>query len=119
MCSSDLGKRDFTLAPLPEMAQWTTYRAAAVVQANADTLPDLLLMGNFYDYHVEIGRQDADHGTLLINRGKGNFEVSGLPGLNIDGQVRKIQPIMVGGKPCYLIARNNASLLLVTQQKVN
>jgi hypothetical protein len=113
------GKMNFTLTQLPEMAQLATYRSAAAIQANADTLPDLLLMGNFYDYNVEIGRQDADHGTLLINKGKGRFEVSDLPGLTIEGQVRKIKTIVVKGKPCYLIARNNASLLLVTQQKVN
>jgi len=107
------GKMRFTLKELPEAAQWTTYRAASMVNANADALPDILLMGNYYDYNVEIGRQDADQGTLLINKGGGDFMAQSLPGLPIDGQVRKIRTVKIEGRTCYFLARNNGSLMLI------
>ena len=81
--------------------------------ANADGKPDLLLFGNFHDYNVELGRQDADRGILLLNRGNGKFEVDNVPGISIDAQVRAIRSIQVGGKQTWILARNDASFRLI------
>ncbi|RYZ58012.1 MAG: VCBS repeat-containing protein, partial [Chitinophagaceae bacterium] len=107
------GKGNFLLKALPQEAQYTMMRGAAAVQANDDNLPDILLMGNYYDSNIEMGYYDADFGTILINRGGGNFIASTLNGSVIKGQVRHIQPITVNGQPSYLLAKNNDSAKLI------
>ena len=67
------GNLNFTVKALPWEAQLTSYRDAIVVDANADGLPDILLTGNYYDNNIQMGRYDADFGTILINKGKDNF----------------------------------------------
>jgi hypothetical protein len=64
---------------------------------------------------VEIGRQDADMGTLLINKGNGSFTAGPLPGLKVEGEIRRILPIRVKEKVCYLLARNNGTLQFIEQ----
>ena len=68
-------------------------KTAVVLDANGDDLPDVFLGGNYYDCNIQMGRYDGDFGTILINRGDCNFEVSQLNGLAIKGQIRKIKPL--------------------------
>ncbi len=107
------GKLEFETTAMPFEAQLSSYRAAVVVNANNDQFPDILLMGNYYDNNVEIGRQDADFGTILVSNGKGKFTCESLNGLSVKGQVRKIKPIQVKGQQAFLLARNNDHLMLV------
>ena len=60
------GGMTFTTVPLPWLAQLTPYKDAVVVNANNDSLPDILIVGNFYDNNIQMGRNDADFGTILI-----------------------------------------------------
>lgn len=108
------GKGKFTLKALPYQAQFTPYYAAQVVDVNKDQLPDVLLMGNFYDCNVQMGRYDANYGTLLLNKGKGNWQVKSI-GIPVDGQVKRIRPIRIKGKTYYLVARNNNKLMVLEQ----
>lgn len=107
------GHMQFTTEALPWQAQLTSYRDAAVVNANGDSLPDLLLGGNFYENNVEMGRYDADWGTLLLNKGRGHFEVEKPNGALIKGQVRHIQKINIAKKEAFILARNNDSVMVV------
>ena len=107
------GNLQFETQSLPYEAQLTTYRDAVVVNANNDNLPDILLMGNYYDNNVEIGRNDAGFGTILINKGNGKFDCQSLNGMAIKGQVRHIEPIQIAAKNSFVIARNNDSLMLI------
>jgi enediyne biosynthesis protein E4 len=84
-----------------------------VLDANKDGLPDLLLAGNYYDNNIEMGRYDADFGTLLINKGKGNFEQQELKENEIKGQVRHISPLQVQGRLSYILAKNSDSLEVI------
>jgi enediyne biosynthesis protein E4 len=111
------GQMQFTTQPLPWQAQLTSYRDAVVVNANNDSLPDLLLGGNYYDNNVEMGRYDADWGTVLLNRGRGRFDVENANGLLIKGQVRRVQKIDLGKKEAYILARNNDSVMVVRFSK--
>jgi hypothetical protein len=65
------GKLNFSVQPLPWQAQLTSYRDAAIVDANKDNLPDIFLAGNYYENNVEFGRYDADYGTILLIKEKG------------------------------------------------
>ena len=75
------GKLNFTVTALPWEAQLSPYRDAVVVDANHDSLPDILLFGNYYENNIQMGRYDADFGTILINHGKGQFDAESLNGL--------------------------------------
>src|SRR6185369_7395897 len=43
------GKMNFEARPLPWEAQLSTFRTAVVIDANGDKLPDILMLGNYYD----------------------------------------------------------------------
>lgn len=101
------GNWQFELRALPWQAQLTSYRDAVVVNANGDNLPDILLAGNFYDNNIEMGRYDADFGTVLLNQGQGRFNCASLPGMVLKGQARHVRKISIAGKDAFIIARNN------------
>jgi hypothetical protein len=107
----------FTTQALPWQAQLTSYRDAVVINANNDSLPDLLLGGNYYENNVEMGRYDASGGTVLINKGHDQFEVENPNSLAIKGQVRHIQKIEIAKKEAFVLARNNDSVLVVKFSK--
>lgn len=107
------GNLNFETKALPMEAQLTPYKDAVVVNANDDDKPDILLMGNYYDSNIEMGRYDADFGTLLINKGNGSFWATTLNGLSVNGQVRHIQPISIKGNKAYVLARNNDSTMVI------
>jgi hypothetical protein len=107
------GNLNFETHPLPWEAQLTSYRKAVVVNANDDSLSDILLVGNYFENNIEMGRYDADFGTILINRGNGGFSCEGLNGVQIKGQSRNIQKLTIAKKEAFVIARNNDSALVI------
>ena len=107
------GNMNFDVKALPFQAQLTSYRDAVIVNANNDNLPDILMVGNYYDNNIQIGRFDADFGTTLINRGAGNFECQPVHGVAIKGQVRHIKPIQVNKQQAFILARNNDSAMVI------
>jgi hypothetical protein len=107
------GKANFTLKELPWEAQLTPYRDAVMLNANGDNSPDILLAGNFYHSSIQMGEYDADFGTVLLNKGNGNFTCETLNGLFIKGEVRHIRKINIGKKEAFVFARNNDSLKVI------
>ncbi len=103
----------FSVEALPWEAQLSPYRDAVVVNANDDSLPDILLVGNYYENNIQMGRNDADFGTILLNKGKHAFTATPLNGLVLKGQVRHVKKIMVAGKESYILVRNNDSTQVV------
>ncbi|RYG04282.1 MAG: hypothetical protein EOO02_06470, partial [Chitinophagaceae bacterium] len=104
------GNLNFELKALPWEAQLTSYRDAVVVDANKDPLPDLLLVGNYFDSNTEMGRYDADMGTILINKGNGEFKVETLNGAVVKGQSRHAVKLSNG---MIVIGRNNDSTVVL------
>jgi len=111
------GNLQFDLQPMPWQAQLSPYKDASITDANGDGIPDILLMGNFYDNNIQIGRFDADFGTVLLNKGKGDFVAESLNGLQVKGQVKHIRKISVGGRESFVVARNNDSTMLIQYRK--
>lgn len=107
------GHLSFTLKEMPWKAQLTPYKTAVVVNANNDSLPDIFMLGNFYENNIQMGRYDSDYGTLLINKGKGIFTCESLNGLHIKGQVRNLRHIKIGSKSAYVLTKNNDSTMVV------
>ena len=108
------GNGKFDVVALPFEAQLTEMKTAAVIHANNDNLPDILLMGNYYENNIEMGRYDADYGTVLINKGNGSFTAELLNGIAIKGQVRQIANIKIGAKQALIIGCNNDSARIIT-----
>jgi hypothetical protein len=108
------GKLHFKASALPWEAQLTTYRDAVVINANDDNLPDILLVGNYYDNNIQMGRYDADFGTVLVNRGHGNFSCETINGLQVKGQVRHVRKInLTENREAFILARNNDSVMVI------
>jgi hypothetical protein len=107
------GNLNFETEPLPWLAQLSPYKDAVVVNANNDSLPDILLVGNFYENNIQMGRNDADFGTILINKGNNQFTCESINGLEIKGQVRHIKKINIGNQEAYILARNNDSVMVI------
>lgn len=80
----------FTAVQLPWEVQLSPLKSAIARDMNGDGLADLLLAGNFYENNVQLGRNDADFGSMLINKGGSKFVVQFIPGIRLKGQVRKL-----------------------------
>ncbi|MEJ7912885.1 MAG: hypothetical protein WKF70_07005, partial [Chitinophagaceae bacterium] len=96
------GNLVFETQALPPEAQLTSFRDGAILDANNDGKPDILLAGNYYDNNIEMGRYDADYGTVLINKGGGRFAAASFENLQVRGQVRRIMPLEIGGWPALI-----------------
>lgn len=107
------GNLKFSVQPLPWQAQLSPLKDAVVYNANNDSLPDILLVGNYFDNNTELGRNDADFGSILINKGNNNFFYETLNGVTVKGQSRRIKKISINKKEAYIIARNNDSILVL------
>ncbi|BDQ13229.1 MAG: VCBS repeat-containing protein [Chitinophagaceae bacterium] len=112
------GKGKYNAMQLPVAAQFSNIRA--VVPIN-HLITGALLLGNFGYNNIEIGRQDANFGTLLqtakVQPNKGlQMAACQLPGLVIKGEVRKALPIVIGKNICYVLAKNNGNLQVLKQQ---
>lgn len=108
------GKMKFTAQALPWQAQLSSFRDAVVIDANKDNLPDILLVGNYYKNNIQMGRYDADFGTILLNKGKGNFTAENINGLQIKGEARHIRKIRINGKEAFVVARNNDAAVVIS-----
>ena len=113
------GNGKYSPIQLPWEAQITAYKTASLCDINGDALPDLLMMGNYFDNNVQMGRYDADYGTVLINQGKGQFKVKPFNGLSIKGQVRNMQPVKIAqqANQHFVLAMNSDSLRLIQINK--
>lgn len=110
------GNMQFEVQALPWQAQLTSYNDAVIVYADNDSLPDILLGGNFFQNNIQMGMYDADYGTILINKGnqqKDSFSFASFPGLQVKGQVRRVQGIRIGKEQAFILAKNNDSTKVV------
>jgi hypothetical protein len=106
------GQGRFRMESMPYAVQFSPLRDAAFFDYDRDGRTDLIGGGNFYGYNIQMGRQDADFMSLLLNQGKG-WTATPLPGLTVRGEVRRISGIRLNGKPAWLLACNNDSLRVI------
>ena len=108
------GKGQYTAHPLPFSAQSTMIFSILPTDVNGDNLTDLMLGGNIYEVTPSFGRMDGGYGTVLINKGKMQFEE--LPtdqsGFFVPGAIRDIQTITISGKKAYLVTRNGDRVMV-------
>jgi hypothetical protein len=80
----------FTIATLPEQAQYSPINAINIGDFNKDGNDDILLLGNNHFFKLRLGKFDANFGTLLVGNGKGEFKYINQieSGLDIRGAVK-------------------------------
>ncbi len=103
------GKMAYEVRPLPWQTQLTPIYAVEIHDFDGDGHKDIVLGGNLYRAKPEVGRYDAAFGVFLKGDGKGDFEVIPLKktGLVLDGEIRDLRLVDMGGKKRLLVARNN------------
>lgn len=109
------GHGNFSMQPLPTMAQLSPVFGITVTDLNGDGKKDLFMAGNFFGLKPQTGRFDACYGTALINDGKDHFTYMKPKesGLFIKGEARDIAMIRsAGGDSCIIVGMNNDHLYL-------
>ena len=106
------GKGNFTMQPLPLMAQISPVFGILATDLNGDGIKDIFLGGNFYGLKPEVGRYDASYGVTFLGNKQHQFSyiTPTSSGLFIRGEVRDIQNINTSKSNFVLVARNNDSL---------
>ncbi|MBC6995576.1 VCBS repeat-containing protein [Lewinella lacunae] len=107
------GNGNFSTELLPDPLQYSTLGAAARMPAMENGGSTWLVGGNFKGSNIEMGWYDASTVQALTVSPEGVLGTQRLGNLRIDGEVRAIRPITVGGRPAFLVARNNAALKLL------
>ena len=108
------GGHTFTSHRLPDEIQYSSVHTLLAQDLNGDSHLDVLVAGNFEGADAYQGPYDASYGWVLLGDGSGNFEVK-LPkasGFLVDGQVKSILPIKIGGQTNFMIATNDQALRL-------
>lgn len=87
----NLGDGNFKMHSLPVEAQKAPVFGIVTQDVNGDGHTDLILSGNFFPNEVNMGRQDASVGLLLLGNGKGGFSPLSCEqsGLMLRGDARK------------------------------
>lgn len=107
------GKGNFSTADLPIEMQYTPYYAGWFGDVNGDGKTDLIPGGNFYNCNVQMGRYDAENGSVLINKGDNDFQYLNLKNAPLKGQVKQIKPITIKDQKAIIIAQNNGPLKIL------
>jgi hypothetical protein len=105
----NLGNGKFQVKALPKLAQFSTVNALVIEDFNGDGNEDVLAAGNFYPINIQMGRNDASYGVLLLGDGKGHFRAMGpgQSGISLKGEIRSMRKIKVGARQQYMAVRNN------------
>ena len=107
------GNWNFSVQAFPWQAQLSTYKTATVISYTTDSLPNIILGGNFYQSNIRLGKYDADYGTILNNKGKGDFAAENINDVIIKGEVRNILPIIIKGEKSFILVKNNDAIQLI------
>ncbi len=102
----------FVVHDLPWQAQVSKLFALAVTDLDGDGRLDLLGGGNYAGVSPFQGRYDSSYGLVLLNKGKGTFQsLSPVDtGFRLDGEIRDLKKIVIGGRPVWVVARNKGPL---------
>lgn len=109
----NVGNGKFSAKVLPLSAQVSLASCITVADFNQDGKKDLLIAGNFHPWRVQLGRNDASMGSLLLGNSKGKFTsvANQQAGLMLKGDVRDMLAISLANhKKAILFSRNNGKI---------
>ena len=101
----------FKFEPFPNICQISYLKAFLVSDFDKDSMVDILMGGNFMESTMREGRYAADKGTLLQGTRKGYRVAKNQSiGLNINGEISRIEKISINGKEIVLVGRRNGTV---------
>lgn len=111
------GNGKFEVKALPIEAQVAPVFGIVVTDVNADQNPDVILTGNFYPNEVNMGRQDASTGLLLLGNGKGGFlpQTPAKSGLLLEGDARSSALLRGAKNEQYLVTAMHSKGIAVNR----
>jgi hypothetical protein len=109
------GDGTFEAIALPMELQISTLNAVEFIDGDRR---ELLGAGNFYENNIEMGKYDAQYGTVFQIQDS-TINIKKVKDLRLDGQVRNIRSIKVNDEKHFLVSRNDNSLKLITFDKIN
>lgn len=103
------GTGRFRLQALPTEAQLSCINRVEIRDLNNDGLPDLFTAGNFSGFIPQFSQLSGCRGKIWLNRGNESFDYvpPHLSGIRLEGEVRELVPIRIGGKPHTVVGVNN------------
>jgi hypothetical protein len=103
------GNGKFETHQLPIEAQFSKVNGIIVKDYNKDGKSDILLSGNFFPYRVQMGRNDASTGLLLVQKSPGLYVPMSCDqsGFYADGDVRSMISIHAPSGEYILCGVNN------------
>jgi enediyne biosynthesis protein E4 len=106
------GKGNFNLQIMPPKAQFAPINATIPIDFDNDGLMDIIIAGNDYSSEVETGRYDAGIGLAIKNVGNQKYKslTANESGINISGDVKTLKTIIINGKPCFIVGKNQGKL---------
>ena len=112
----NLGGGKFEMHKLPKTAQTGPTLSILADDVNGDGLLDIIAIGAIYDAEVETIRYDSNYGYVLLGDGKGAFKYTKEFEPFVDKDAKDLNKLVIGGKPYYIVASNNAPLEVFTFQ---
>jgi hypothetical protein len=108
------GNGQFEIRKMPAMVQLSSVNAIHCTDLDGDGRPDLVLGGNEYGFLPQFERLDAGRGAVLLNQGKGNFNLlaASQSGVELNGQVRDIKEMNTAAGKQILFLRNDMTPVL-------
>ena len=108
------GDGNFSLKELPHEIQYTSYTSGIGFDVDGDGKLELIPGGNYFDCNVQMGRYDADNGSVLSMDANGDFQLTPLSKNHLEGQVKNLRTITIGGKKYVIAAQNNDHLKILS-----
>ncbi len=110
------GDGNWTQIELPRETQHSVLWSGVSLDINGDDRLDIFPGYNYYDANVQLGRYDADWGSVLLQDDEDGYKRVPLAD-RIAGQVRDMEFISVGGVRHIILARNGESLKIIKLAK--
>ncbi len=108
------GNGKFLLRELPVQAQFSAIFGAVKGDFDNDGRNEIVAVGNFYPFRVQLGREDAGKGVLLRPDKVSGFTATGINGVKLDGDVRDMLAVKTKtGKTLLVIAKNNDHIQVI------
>jgi enediyne biosynthesis protein E4 len=107
------GNGQFSIQPLPDVAQRSPITDIALDDINTDGNPDLLIVGNDYSVEPVEGQHDGGVGMILLGDGKGKFNPLSPQesALWVEGDAKNIITLNSFEGKIILVAQNKGQLL--------
>jgi len=112
--AENLGNGSFRVKPLPRPAQFSVISSFLPFDINGDGKKDFIAAGNFYPMNIQMGRQDASYGLVILSDSRGNFRAvpPAQSGFSVQGEVRALRIVESSSAKFVLVVRNNAAPVL-------